>query len=207
MVPAIPNSILDSTKKMLGIDADYDAFDLDVITHINSTFSQLAQLGVGPDEGFQIEDSNALWADFLGTNKLLNFVKSYMYLKVRMWFDPPATSFDQTAKKEQISELEWRMNVAVDKGLTSPFPSLQDGWEEQIEEFIDDYLNDHAFADGFIHKQLSPQAYWSFTHPLGREPVVQVYVSGELVLADVTATDTTVSIQFPAPAVGVVVVS
>lgn len=117
---AIPNSILDSTKKMLGLDADYDAFDIDIIIHINSTFSQLAQLGVGPDEGFEIEDNTTLWSDFLGANKLINFVKSYMYLKVRMWFDPPTTSFDLTAKQEQIKELEWRMNVAADKGFIEP---------------------------------------------------------------------------------------
>lgn len=206
---AVPNSILDTTKKMLGLDADYDVFDLDVITHINSTFSQLAQLGVGPSEGFEIEDSNKLWADFLGTNKLINSVKSYMYLKVRMFFDPPTTSFDLAAKKEQITELEWRLNVAVDKGLQTPYPpsTTDPGWEEKIEEFIEDYLEDHVFADGFVHKQLTPQAHWSFTHPLGREPVVQVYINGELVLADATATDTTVSIQFPAPVVGVAVVS
>ena len=119
-MPAVPNSILDSTKKILGIDADYDAFDLDIITHINSTFAQLAQLGVGPEEGFEIEDSSKLWSDFLGANKLINSVKSYMYLKVRMYFDPPTTSFDLTAKQEQIKELEWRLNVAADKAYVEP---------------------------------------------------------------------------------------
>jgi len=114
-MPAVPNSILDSTKKILGLESDYTRFDLDVITHINSTFAQLAQLGVGPVDGFEIEDSTKLWSDFLDNNKLLNFVKTYMYLKVRMWFDPPTTSFDLTAKKEQITELEWRMNVAADR--------------------------------------------------------------------------------------------
>lgn len=112
---AIPNSILDSTKKMLGLDADYDAFDLDIIIHINSTFAQLAQIGVGPDDGFEIEDNSTLWVEYLGANKLINSVKSYMYLKVRMLFDPPTTSFDLSAKQEQIKELEWRLNVAADK--------------------------------------------------------------------------------------------
>jgi hypothetical protein len=119
MVPAIPNSILDSTKKMLGLDADYNIFDLDVITHINSVFSTLTQLGVGRDDGFQIEDSEALWSDFLGANKLVNNVKTLMYLKVRLLFDPPTLSFDLSAKQEQIRELEWRINVAVDKGTLS----------------------------------------------------------------------------------------
>lgn len=121
-MPAVPNSILDSTKKILGLDADYDAFDLDIITHINSTFAQLSQLGVGPDEGFSIEDSETLWADFLGANKLLNFIKTYMYLKVRLFFDPPSTSFGITATQDQIKELEWRINVAVDRS-----PMLADG--------------------------------------------------------------------------------
>lgn len=119
-MPAIPNSILDSTKKMLGLDADYDAFDLDIITHINSTFAQLQQLGVGPDDGFFIDDSSALWIDFLGSNKLINSVKTYMYLKVRMFFDPPTTSFALTATQDQIKELEWRLNVAADKGYIIP---------------------------------------------------------------------------------------
>lgn len=206
-MPATPNSILDYTKKMLGLDADYDVFDLDIIIHINSTFAQLAQLGVGPDDGFEIEDSSTLWADFLGTNKLINSVKTYMYLKVRMFFDPPTTSFSQTAVQEQIKELEWRLNVAADKGIQSPYPPVEPGWEAKIEEFIDSYLESNVFADGFVHKQLTPQANWTFTHTLGREPVVQVYINGELQLVDATVTDTTVSIQFPAPTVGVAVIS
>lgn len=205
-MPAVPNSILDTTKKMLGLDADYDVFDLDVIVHINSTFAQLAQLGVGPDEGFEIEDSSKLWADFLGTNKLINSVKSYMYLKVRMFFDPPSLSFDLTAKQEQIKELEWRLNVAADKGLQTPWPILP-GWEDKIDELIEDYLEEHPFADGYVHKQLVPLAQWTITNPLGREPVVQVYINGELVLVNADVTDDLVTIQFPAPAVGIAVLS
>ena len=205
-MPAVQNSILDTTKKMLGLDADYDVFDIDVITHINSAFAQLAQLGVGPDEGFEIEDSNKLWADFLGTNKLINFVKSYMYLKVRMWFDPPTTSFDLAAKEKQITELEWRMNVAADKGMITPWP-ITPGWEDQIEQIIDDYLEEHPFADGYVHKQLVPLAQWTIANPLGREPVVQVYINGELVLVNADVTDDLVTIQFPAPAVGIAVLS
>lgn len=206
-MPAVPNSILDTTKKMLGVEADYDVFDVDIITHINSTFAQLSQIAdIGPEDGFQIEDSNTLWADYLGTNKLVNFVKSYMYLKVRMWFDPPTTSFDLSAKEKQILELEWRINVAADKGMHNPYPPGPD-WEEKLEEFLDKYLEDHAFADGYVHKQTTPQANWSFDHPLGREPVVQVYINGELVLVGATVSDTHVNIQFPAPTVGIAVIS
>ncbi|QAU06249.1 hypothetical protein SEA_RICKMORE_14 [Gordonia phage Rickmore] len=104
-------SILNSTKKILGIDADYDVFDMDVIMHINSAFSTLHQLGLGPEEGFMIEDESAEWGDLLEDDMRLNSVKSLVYLKVRLMFDPPSTSFALTAMQEQIRELEWRLNV------------------------------------------------------------------------------------------------
>lgn len=111
---AVPNSILDTTKKALGIHPDDPTFDVDIIMHINSVFSTLAQLGVGPEDGFEIEDNTTLWSEFLGANKLINSVKTLMYLQVRLWFDPPTTSFDLVAKKDQVLELQWRLNVAVD---------------------------------------------------------------------------------------------
>lgn len=114
------DSILNSTKKILGIEAAYTAFDLDVMTHINSVFLTLNQLGVGPVDGFMIEDETAQWGDFLGSNKNLNAVKTYVYLRVRLLFDPPTTSFTITALQEQLKELEWRLNVAVDT-RTSPY--------------------------------------------------------------------------------------
>ncbi|QKY79407.1 hypothetical protein SEA_AFLAC_15 [Gordonia phage Aflac] len=104
-------SILNSTKKILGIDEDYDAFDMDVILHINSALSTLNQLGLGPEEGFMIEDESAEWGDLLEDDMRLNSVKSLVYLKVRLMFDPPSTSFALTAMQEQIRELEWRLNV------------------------------------------------------------------------------------------------
>ncbi|QAU06721.1 virion structural protein [Gordonia phage Chikenjars] len=104
-------SILNSTKKILGIDEDYDAFDMDVILHINSALSTLNQLGLGPEEGFMIEDESAEWGDLLEDDMRLNSVKSLVYLKVRLMFDPPTTSFALTAMQEQIRELEWRLNV------------------------------------------------------------------------------------------------
>ncbi|QGJ89059.1 hypothetical protein PBI_UNTOUCHABLE_14 [Gordonia phage Untouchable] len=104
-------SILNSTKKMLGIDADYDAFDMDVILHINGALSTLNQLGLGPEEGFMIEDETAEWGDLLEDDMRLNSVKSLIYLKVRLVFDPPSTSFALTAMQEQIKELEWRLSV------------------------------------------------------------------------------------------------
>lgn len=106
------DSILTSTKKILGLDESYTAFDVDVMTHINSAFSTLTQLGLGPEQGFMIEDSSAVWSDFLGDNSLkLNSVKTYVYLKVRLVFDPPSTSFIGDALQAQVRELEWRLNV------------------------------------------------------------------------------------------------
>lgn len=105
------NSILTSTKKALNLAEDYTAFDPDIILHINSVFSTLNQLGVGPANGFMIEDKEATWDAFLGDDPRLNHVKTYVYLRVRMLFDPPQTGFHTTAMQEQIKELEWRLNV------------------------------------------------------------------------------------------------
>lgn len=105
------DSILISTKKILGIEQNYTAFDLDIITHINSVFSILTQMGIGPVNGFMIEDASATWSDFIGDNNNLNSVKTYVYLRVRILFDPPNTSFVLTSMTEQLRELEWRLNV------------------------------------------------------------------------------------------------
>lgn len=103
------DSILTSVKKVLGIAEDYDAFDLDILMHINTAFSTLAQIGVGPDNGFQIEDSTATWDDLLAGDATLNMVKTWTYSKVRLIFDPPATSVAIAAQQEVIKELEFRI--------------------------------------------------------------------------------------------------
>ena len=105
------DSILNSVKKVLGIEADDTSFDEDILMHTNSAFATLNQLGVGPADGFMIEDDVATWDTFLGTDLRLNNVKSYIYLSVRLIFDPPATSFTITALKDQLKELEWRVNA------------------------------------------------------------------------------------------------
>ena len=104
-------SILISTKKILGIAEDYTVFDLDIITHINTAFSTLAQLGVGPNNGFMIEDDTAVWTDFLDDDLQYNSVKSYVFLRVRQLFDPPSTSYLISAYERQILELEWRLST------------------------------------------------------------------------------------------------
>lgn len=110
------DSILDDTKKALGIEPEATAFDPEIIMHINTVFFSLQQLGVGTDDGFMISGRDTTWTSYLGTNKNLNAVKSYMYLRLRLLFDPPATSFALDAISKQITELEWRINVEAEKG-------------------------------------------------------------------------------------------
>ena len=107
-------SILTSIKKLLGISAEYEHFDQDLVMHINSVFMTLTQLGVGPEEGFSISDEDAVWSDFLKDRKLLEAVKSYMYLKVRLLFDPPASPTVMESMNRMANEFEWRLYIAVD---------------------------------------------------------------------------------------------
>lgn len=113
------DSILTSIKKLLGIEESYTQFDTDIIIHINSVFSILTQLGVGPEEGFFIEDDSAEWTDFLPDSPKLNFVKSYVQLKVRLLFDPPDKGSLMDSMTRTISELEWRIQVAADPVKTN----------------------------------------------------------------------------------------
>lgn len=108
------DSILTSIKKLLGISEEYTQFDDDIIMHINTVFLNLTQLGVGPEEGFLIEDDVAEWEDFIEDNAQLQAVKSYVYLKVKLLFDPPLSSSVIESMNRMIAELEWRLNVAVD---------------------------------------------------------------------------------------------
>lgn len=103
------DSILNTIKKILGLAADYTAFDVDIITHINAVFAILAQMGVGPSDGFFITDSSETWDSFDVPEDQLNKAKTYIFLKVRFIFDPPTTSFAITAMEKQIAEFEYRL--------------------------------------------------------------------------------------------------
>lgn len=109
------DSILTSIKKLLGIAEDYTHFDTDIIIHINSVFSILTQLGVGPAEGFFVTDDTAVWSEYIQDDAAIQMVKTYMYLKVRLIFDPPVNSFVTTSIEKSISELEWRLNVTEEQ--------------------------------------------------------------------------------------------
>ena len=108
-------SILTSIKKLLGIPEDHEHFDVDIIMHINSVFMILTQLGIGPDDGFKITDKLTTWNEYLPDGANIESVKSYMYLKVRLLFDPPSSSSIIESINRLISELEFRLNVESGK--------------------------------------------------------------------------------------------
>jgi hypothetical protein len=109
-------SILTSIKKLLGPTEEDTSFDVDITMHINSAFFRLNQLGVGPSEGFFITDKSKTWEEFLASRKDLEAVKSYVYQKVRLVFDPPQSAFLVEALKESIKEFEWTINVQAEGG-------------------------------------------------------------------------------------------
>lgn len=110
------DSILTSIKKLLGIAEEYEHFDPDIIMHINTAILNLTQLGIGPPEGFMIEDKETVWTDFVpdATFDRMQAVKSYIYFKVRLMFDPPTMTSVIDATERMIAELEWRLNVAAE---------------------------------------------------------------------------------------------
>lgn len=103
-------SILTCIKKMLGIDEDYTHFDPDITVYINGGLMILSQAGVGPETGFFIIDKEQKWTDFIGDRKDLEGIKSYIYLKVRLIFDPPTNSYVVDAMERTVKEFEWRLN-------------------------------------------------------------------------------------------------
>ena len=112
------SSILTTIKKMLGLDKDYDVFDEEIKVHINSVFMYLNQLGVGPDTPYSITGDSEMWPEFTPHVDDANALKTYMYRRVKVIFDPPNTSFVLKAIQDQITELEWRLNVQVDPQRT-----------------------------------------------------------------------------------------
>ena len=129
-------SILDDTKKVLGLAPDYTAFDTDVMMHINTVFTVLNRIGIGPDAGFMIEDNTTTWDAFVGTDLNLNAVKSFVYLRVKALFDPRTTSFAIEADKKVEEELLWQLSVKregeswTDPNPPPPNPPLVPPWWE-----------------------------------------------------------------------------
>lgn len=109
------DSILTSVKKMLGPEEQYEHFDPDIITHINAVLATLTELGVGPEDGFAISDKTATWSDFIEGDKLLNLVPTYVYLKVKLMFDPPTVAAVLESMERQATQYEWRINVVAER--------------------------------------------------------------------------------------------
>lgn len=116
------DSILTSTKKIVGIADDYTAFDLDILTHIGSTFTIVSQLGIGPSEGITVEDAEKKWSDLELSPRTLNLLRTYVFLRVRMLFDPPSTSFLIDAINRQITEHEQRLSMERESTIPLPTP-------------------------------------------------------------------------------------
>lgn len=114
------NSIFDTIKESLGIDVANTEYDTEVKMHINSALSTLTQLGVGPRAGFTVKDKEDRWVEFIGLNSQLNAVQTYVHLRCKLLFDPPGQGFVVTSIKQQIEELEWRLNVTVDNEIHPP---------------------------------------------------------------------------------------
>ena len=111
------DSILNSTKKILGLDESYTHFDVDITMHINTALFSLSQLGVSVADSYSIRDASDTWVMLFGAAQNLEAVKSYIYYKVRLAFDPPKTSYGIKAIEDQVKELEWRLSVHVDQTL------------------------------------------------------------------------------------------
>ncbi len=128
---ANPASILDSVKKTIGLEPEYDVFDLDITLQINMAFGLLRQMGVGSDTGFIIQDNTTLWSQYITNLALLGMVKSYIYMVVKLAFDPPATSFGIKATQDLISELAWRINVAAEEENPPSDPFADDSESQE----------------------------------------------------------------------------
>lgn len=118
------NSILTSIKKLLGTTEEQTDFDMDIIIHINTTLTILNDLGVGPEEGFVIEDSSATWDEYITDRRKFDKIKTYVYLKVRLYFDPPQNASLKEAMEKQVAELEWRLNTSAEN---------QEGSENEVD--------------------------------------------------------------------------
>lgn len=150
----IYESILDSIKKMIGVDKDYGAFDIDLIIAINGVFTILNQLGVGSDKEFSITGSEETWLDFFGITDAINLVKPYMYLKCKLIFDPPSSGVLNEALERQIAEYEWRIMIQADPVSCSdkdeskdPIPDTSvEGTMDHRELLNRDALDQHPIA-------------------------------------------------------------
>jgi hypothetical protein len=142
-MPSNPASILDTVKKALNLDVGNNDFDLDVTMHINSVFGFLRQMGIGPSDGFVIEDNTTLWSNYTTNIVKLAPIKTYMFLKIRLWFDPPQAAKTIDAMERQIVELEARLNMIGEEINPPNPPPIRPRHTFQV-------IGDLIFEDGFL---------------------------------------------------------
>ena len=150
------SSILNTIKKMLGVGEDDTSFDTDIIIHINTVLMTLHQYGIGPVDGFSIEGASETWDQLLPGNKKIEAVKTYIYLKVKLIFDPPSTSVTVDSFKALADELEYRMK---EQNENYPTPILE-GESTSVAETEEDT---HGFSD--------VSAYYEYLDELDREEI------------------------------------
>lgn len=124
------DSILNSVKEQLGLGSAYAPFDAEIKTFINTALADVSQFGVGPETGYMIQAGTETWSDFMGTDKRFNHVQTYVFLKVKILFDPPATSHVLTAIEKQITEMGWRINAQREDLLAPIEPPVDDDPDE-----------------------------------------------------------------------------
>lgn len=129
-------SILGDIKEQLGLGADAEGFDPELILHINSVLADFNQLGIGPDAGFAIDDETATWEEFLGSDPRLNSAQSLAYLQVKMLFDPPQTGYVLTSMEKLIEQEQWRLTVKAD----TPGSSLSGGKTSIVGNLGDEHV-------------------------------------------------------------------
>lgn len=110
----VSESILNSIKKVLGIDPSYDVFDVDILMHINSVFADLHQIGAAPNSPIKVMDETTVWDDFIQGKENVDMVQTYVALRVRLLFDPPTSAYGIESLQKQADKLEWRLNVLED---------------------------------------------------------------------------------------------
>lgn len=141
-------SILNTIKKLIGLDKDYGAFDLDLVVAINSSFTILRQLGVGPTYEYSISGPEETWSDFFADSKQISLAKSYIYLRAKLLFDPSASSSLLDAIKQQISEFEWRLTVQAETetDTENPDPGPIEGTSDHSKLFNRDLPDQHPIG-------------------------------------------------------------
>ena len=155
-MPLIDNgSILMSIKKLLNVEHDDPAFDTDIGMGINGVFMTLHQLGIGPEEGFAISDADTKWSEFSDDKTLIETVKMYVYLKVRMIFDPPASSIVADAINSRINELEFRLNIQAERNQNEKSEESSSSEEDSRQYEIDG--ENMTFFHNFMRGDVEPQ--------------------------------------------------